>query len=152
MLLQVIWIAQGLLLCFTLISDCHRLPTVLTVGQYLANDLYKNFVLIFNRALPARHAYSGWQKASQGETAQPRRRAIKRTKCYVLRNAPVTMLVERGRYLAQSRWCLWWVWSKRPESINISFRSKFYSGCPDTPHKYYFILYLDPILTGFIPV
>ncbi len=113
--LQVVWIAQGLLLCFTLISDCHRLPTVLTVGQYLANDLYKNFVLIINRALPVRHAYSGWQKASQRETAQPRRRAMKRTKCYVLRNAPVTMLVEGGGYLAQSQRCLWCVWSKKAQ-------------------------------------
>jgi hypothetical protein len=28
--------------------------------------------------------------------------------------------------------------------INL-FRSKFYSGCPDIPHKFYFILYLDRI-------
>ncbi len=42
-------------------------------------------------------------------------------------------------------WCLHTVGIAQIRlGINL-FQSKFYSGCPDTPHKFYFILYLDRI-------
>jgi hypothetical protein len=65
----------------------------------------------------------------------------------------------------QGQWRDWWLCSLplvawHLHTIGIAqihlrinlFRSKFYSGCPDTPHKFYFISYLDRIYTGFISV
>ncbi len=44
--------------------------------------------------------------------------------------------------------CLMLTYRVRIEQIHLGinlFRSKFYSGCQDNPHKFYFILYLDRI-------
>ncbi len=58
------------------------------VAQCLHHDVHDYLLLILNVHTSLRQA-SEWgirgQKASQRETAQPRRRAMKRTKCYVLR-------------------------------------------------------------------
>jgi hypothetical protein len=75
-LLQVGCIASCLLLFRILICYCNRLPAVLTVRQYLANNLYKNPVLVINSAFPTSHDYGGRQKASQGDTTELGRRVI----------------------------------------------------------------------------
>jgi hypothetical protein len=86
MLFYVQTIAQSLLLSF--LRVCHRncLPAILTIGQYFADEFYKNLILIINRTLPARHAYSGGKKASQG------RSVVYRTKGNLSRNPPPTLL------------------------------------------------------------
>jgi hypothetical protein len=73
-------IVQSLFLCSLLVCHHNRLPAILTNGQYLANELNKNLVLIINGSLPVRHAYGGGKKTSQGK------RAEYRTKREVLRN------------------------------------------------------------------
>ena len=54
-LLQVIRIATCLLLCLILICYRNCLPAVLTVWQYLTNNLYQNLILIINSASPTTH-------------------------------------------------------------------------------------------------
>jgi hypothetical protein len=58
-------IVQSLLVSFLRVCHCNCLPAILTIGQYFADELYKNLVLIINRSLLVCHAYGSKKKQAK---------------------------------------------------------------------------------------